>query len=98
MQVLYDSENFVVVHTAIGDPAQAAEAFLNGVPFNAPLVSHGFEIVDKRKSCEVFLYGFTAEAFQRQINRWQLDTPDQSDVEACLEGYTQLGQLPMVLQ
>jgi hypothetical protein len=40
-------------------------------------VRHGFEIVDKRSNKEVYLDGSWADAFQRQINAWQLNTPTQ---------------------
>src|SRR5690242_18819214 len=58
MQMLYDSDSFVVVHM------QANEA-ADGEP-PPRIVRHGFEIVDKRTNKEVYLDGTWAEAFQRQ--------------------------------
>lgn len=60
MQMLYDSESFIVVHM------QANES----EPGESPpeIARHGFEIVDKRTNKEVYLDGSWAEMFQRQIN------------------------------
>jgi hypothetical protein len=89
MQMLYDSDAFVVVHIQANAPAEGE---------NQPaIVRHGFEIVDKKTNKEVYLDGAWAEAFQRQINAWQLDTPTQEEVEECLESYAQLAQNPLVM-
>lgn len=89
MQMLYDSEAFVVVHLLENEPEE-------GQPAPA-LPRHGFEIVDKKSNKEVYLNGSWAEAFQRQINAWQLNTPTQEEVEECLSGYTLLAQNPLVM-
>jgi hypothetical protein len=89
MQMLYDSDSFVVVHMQANEPA-------DGEP--APRIArHGFEIVDKRTNKEVYLDGSWADAFQKQINAWQLNTPTQEEVEEKLEGYAELAQNPLVL-
>jgi hypothetical protein len=89
MQMLYDSDTFVVVHI------QANEAPVGEVQ---PVeVRHGFEIVDKRSNKEVYLDGDWAEVFQRQINAWQLDTPTQEEVEEVLDSYAFLAQNPLVI-
>ncbi len=89
MQMLYDSEAFVVVHMQANAPA-------DGEP-EPVMPRHGFEIVDKRHNREVYLDGSWAEAFQRQIQAWQDDTPTQEEVEATLEGYAELAQTPLAL-
>ena len=89
MQMLYDSDSFVVVHL------QANEA-VEGEP-SPNMVRNGFEIVDKRSNKEVYLDGSWADAFQRQINAWQLNTPTQEEVEATLDGYAELAQNPLVI-
>ena len=61
------------------------------------IARHGFEIVDKRSNKEVYLDGSWAEAFQRQINAWQLNTPTQEEVEDTLEGYAELAQNPVLM-
>lgn len=88
MQMLYDSDSFVVVHL------QANESLAGEGPTD---VRHGFEIVDKRSNKEVYLDGSWAEAFQRQINAWQLNTPTQEEVEETLDGYAELAQNPLVM-
>ena len=89
MQMLYDSESFVVVHLQANEPAE-------GEPM-PHIARHGFEIVDKRSNKEVYLDGSWAEAFQRQINAWQLSTPTQEEVETTLDGYAELAQNPLVM-
>ncbi|MBX3654013.1 MAG: DUF3567 domain-containing protein [Ramlibacter sp.] len=92
MQMLYDSESFVVVHMqadeAAGDPPHGD---------TPQLARHGFEIVDKRSNKEVYLDGSWAELFQQQINAWQLNTPTQEEVETTLDGYAGLAQNPLVM-
>jgi hypothetical protein len=88
MQMLYDSDSFVVVHLQANEAADG-EAHTD--------VRHGFEIVDKRSNKEVYLDGSWADAFQRQINAWQLNTPTQEEVEATLDGYAELAQNPLVI-
>lgn len=100
MQMLYDSESFVVVHVlpdaelqgTAGDLAQTAP-----VPSLPALTRHGFEIVDKRSGKEVYLDGSWAELFQQQISAWQAKTPTQEEVEDTLEGYAELAQNPVAL-
>jgi len=102
MQMLYDSESFVVVHmlpeamdsaapttTAQGDAAGAAGDALCAIP---QMVRHGFEIVDKRSGKEVYLDGSWAELFQQQIVAWQHKTPTQEEVEDTLDRYASLAQ------
>ena len=105
MNMLYDSESFVVVHIH-ADAPHATEAGTAAVGMNQPgvdvsgkpmLARHGFEIVDKRSGKEVYLDGSWAEMFQLQITAWQLNTPTQEEVEDALDRYTGLAQNPVVL-
>jgi hypothetical protein len=89
MQMLYDSDAFVVVHMQANEPVDGETP--------PPIVRHGFEIVDKRSNKEVYLDGSWADAFQRQINAWQLNTPTQEEVEETLDGYAELAQNPLVM-
>ena len=91
MQMLYDSDSFVVVHLQANEPIDGETAAQLAAP------RHGFEIVDKRTNKEVYLDGTWAEAFQRQINAWQLNTPTQEEVEETLDGYAELAQNPLVI-
>ena len=91
MQMLYDSESFVVVHMH----PDAGET--DAVPKVPTLARHGFEIVDKRSGKEVYLDGSWAELFRQQIMAWQQNTPTQEEVEDTLEGYAELAQNPVLM-
>lgn len=87
--MLFDSDSFVVVHLQANEPAADEPPPRE--------IRHGFEIVDKRTNKEVYLDGPWAEAFQRQISTWQLNTPTQEEVEVILDGYAELAQIPLVI-
>ena len=94
MQMLYDSDSFVVVHML---PDADRSGATHDTPQPPQLVRHGFEIVDKRSGKEVYLDGSWAEMFQQQILAWQRDTPTQEEVEATLDRYTGLAQNPVIV-
>ena len=97
MQMLYDSDSFVVVHM-LPDAVEQKGGPLNDTAPPAPqLARHGFEIVDKRSGKEVYLDGSWAEMFQQQITAWQNNTPSQEEVEDTLEGYAELAQMPVIM-
>jgi len=53
MQMLYDSDSFVVVHMlADADLGAAKDDAGNKTPLPPQLVRHGFEIVDKRSGTQ----------------------------------------------
>lgn len=90
MNLLYESEDFAVMHLLASDAGESK-------PARPVLERHGFEIVDKRSGKEVYLDGSWAEMFQMQINAWQQNTPSQEEVEDTLESYTGLAQMPVVV-
>jgi hypothetical protein len=99
MQMLYDSESFVVVHM-LPDAVEATtsrQVLNDTAPAVPQLARHGFEIVDKRSGKEVYLDGSWAEMFQEQILAWQRDTPTQEEVEDALDRYAGLAQNPVVV-
>lgn len=81
MQMLYDSDTFVVVHINAAEGEQTAR--------------HCFEIVDKRANVEVCLHDQWADLFQKHINAWQLKVPEQDEVERTLLLFAGLAQLPL---
>lgn len=91
MQMLYDSDAYVVVHI----DAHAADDL--NTHNRGKAVRNGFEIVHKKDNREVYLDGEWAAAFQQQINAWQANTPTQEEVEEALEGFTTLGHYPLVM-
>ncbi|MEO7160728.1 MAG: DUF3567 domain-containing protein [Polaromonas sp.] len=92
MQLLYDSESFVVVQIHANAPEESASP-----PAIPQLARHGFEIVDKRSGKEVYLDGSWAEMFQQRLSAWARDTPTQEEVEDTLEGYSGLATTPISL-
>ena len=91
MQMLYDSESFVVVHMVPDDNETITENTVH------QMARHGFEIVDKRSGKEVYLDGSWAEMFQEKILDWQRNTPTQEEVEDTLDGYAGLAQNPVIV-
>lgn len=94
MQMLYDSESFVVVHMQLD--GEGATMDTTEIKKQA-LARHGFEIVDKRSGKEVYLDGSWAELFQQQITAWQVNTPTQEEVEDTLDGYAELAHNPVLM-
>jgi Protein of unknown function (DUF3567) len=95
MQMLYDSESFVVVHMQLDGENDALDTTTE---IKKPaLARHGFEIVDKRSGKEVYLDGSWAELFQQQITAWQVNTPTQEEVEETLDGYAELAHNPVLM-
>lgn len=92
MQMLYDSESFVVVQIHANAPEESAPP-----PAVPQLARNGFEIVDKRSGKEVYLDGSWAEMFQQRLNGWQKNTPTQEEIEDTLEGYAELAHTPVGL-
>lgn len=105
MNMLYDSDSFVVVHMLPDedlstDASGAAPTADGDAPVSTAdlrLARHGFEIVDKRTGKEVYLDGSWAEMFQLKIQAWQRNAPTQEEVEDTLESYTGLAQNPVVV-
>lgn len=91
MQMLYDSDQYVVIHFVANAPMHISE--------EPPTLNRdGFEIVDKKECKGVYLDGAWADAFQKKIKAWQDNVPTQEEVEECLEGYAQLAQNPVNYQ
>ena len=97
MQMLYDSDSFVVVHILPDAFVQADSPASSSADPRPQLARHGFEIVDKRSGKEVYLDGLWAELFQQRIAAWQENLPTQEEVEDTLEGYAELAQNPVVV-
>ena len=92
MQMLYDSESFVVVQIHANAIEESAPQ-----PATPQLARNGFEIVDKRSGKEVYLDGSWAEMFAQRLSAWQLNAPTQQEIEDMLEGYSGLATTPISL-
>ncbi len=97
MQMLYDSDSFVVVHMRPDAVEPEDGSTEDGTEVIPQLARHGFEIVDKRSGKELYLDGSWAEMFQQKILAWQRDAPTQEEVEETLDLYTGLAQNPVVV-
>lgn len=92
MQMLYDSDSFVVMQIHANAPDVSAPP-----PIVPQLARHGFEIVDKRSGKEVYLDGSWAEMFQQRLTAWAQNTPTEEEIEDTLEGYSGLANTPICL-
>lgn len=87
MQMIYNSDNFVVVEfdlTVGHSPEEASRA-------------GGYEIVDKFARKEIFLEGAIAEGFKRGVSALAERAPSEEEFDEFIAGYTQLAQQPVVL-
>ena len=89
MQMLYNSDSFVVVHFDL-----AAEAAVSDESQPKP---GGYEIVDKFARKEIFIVGALAEKFQRGVQALveQQHTPEQLD--DYIAGFTTMAQHRLTL-
>jgi len=83
MQMLYNSDSFVVV------------AF--DVPADDQPARGGFEIVDKFARKEIFLEGLVAEQFKQGVQALAETQPTQEAMDEFIGRYTVLAQQPLVL-
>ena len=97
MQMLYDSDSFVVLHIKPDLGMTTEVSLADGETVMPALPRHGFEIVDKRSGKGIYLDGSWAELFQQHIYAWQRESPSQEEVEETLESYAQLAQNPMLI-
>jgi hypothetical protein len=89
MQMLYNSDSFVVVQFDL--PSGQADA--------ADLSRGGYEIVDKFARREIFIEGAIAERFKQGVQAL-VDAEggaSQDDLDDYIGSYTQLAQQPVVL-
>lgn len=86
MQMLYNSDSFVVVQFL-----QPAE------PERARPAQGGYEIVDKLAGKEIYLQGAVAESFQRGVEALVQQGPSEELLDEFIAGFTVLAQQPVVL-
>ncbi len=93
MQMLYNSDNFVVVAFELG-AGVSGEPAADG---SAPLSRGGYEIVDKFKRREIFIEGAVAESFQQGVQALVAEGPNEEAMDDYISGFTLLAQQPVVL-
>lgn len=88
MQMVYNSDSYVVVEFDLGQGAEGeATSERTG----------GYEIVDKFARKEIFLEGAVAESFKRGVDALAETSPSEEEFDNFIAGYTQLAQQPVVL-
>ncbi len=106
MQMLYNSDSFVVVQfdLAPADASADAPAVASGAVNVAdaavpqPDAIGGYEIVDKLARKEIFIQGAVAVAFKLGVQALAEQGPATEDtIDDYLAGYTALAQQPLVL-
>jgi Protein of unknown function (DUF3567) len=86
MQMLYNSDSFVVVQFL--QPSEAEQS--------RP-AQGGYEIVDKLAGKEIYLQGAVAESFQRGVEALVQQGPSEELLDEFIAGFTVLAQQPVVL-
>jgi hypothetical protein len=88
MQMLYNSDHYVVVEFDLG----AADASAQPTPPQG-----GYEIVDKFARRGIFLNGAMAEGFKRGVSALVERGPTEEEVDDFIAGYTLLAQQPVIV-
>ena len=98
MQMLYNSDSFVVVQFLPNAPAGADSGTGASADAGAAVARvGGYEIVDKLAGKEIYLQGAVAESFQRGVEALVQQGPREEDLDAFIAGFTVLAQQPVVL-
>jgi hypothetical protein len=88
MQMLYNSDHYVVVEFDLGAAGASEE----------PATPHGgYEIVDKFARRGIFLNGAAAEGFKRGVSALVERGPTEEEVDDFIAGYTLLAQQPVIV-
>lgn len=88
MQMLYNSDHYVVVAFDLGADGSAKDS--------SP-TQGGYEIVDKFARRGIFLNGAAAEGFKRGVNALVERGPSEEEFDEFIAGYTLLAQQPVVV-
>ena len=91
MQMLYNSDNFVIVQIdvpAAGQPGEAGPASTQ---------RGGYEIVDKFARKEIFIEGAMAQSFRQGVDALIEKSPTQEEFDEYIGRFSALMQQPVVL-
>ena len=89
MNMLYNSDSFVVVQFEVPAEASRSEA--------GDLTRGGYEIVDKFARKEIFIEGALAESFKLGVQALIETSPSVEDFDAYIGRFSALMQQPLVL-
>lgn len=92
MQMLYNSDNFVVVQFDVPSEVDRTEP-----PHAESLSRGGYEIVDKFARKELFIEGAMAESFKQGVEALIETSPSEEEMDDYIERYSSLMQHPLIL-
>ncbi len=90
MQMVYNSDNFVVVQFDMPELEEVDHGY-------DQLSRGGYEIVDKFARKELFIEGAMAESFKDGVTAMMETSPSEEEMDDYIERYTSLMQHPVVL-
>lgn len=94
MQMLYNSDSFVVVQF---DVPASPHAEGQGVSQASAGTRGGYEIVDKFAGKEIFIEGAVAESFKQGVQAIVDRGPSEEELDEFIGRFTTLAQQPVVL-
>ena len=89
MQMVYNSENFVIVQFDV-----PADADISG---EGALTRGGYEIVDKSARKEIFIEGAMAASFKEGVEALILTSPSEEELDDYIGRFAALMQQPVIL-
>lgn len=106
MQMLYNSDSYVVVHfelsandtapAGVSVPAGAAAPVSDPLA-PPPLTRAGFEIVDKMARREIFIEGAVALSFEQGVQALARDNPSEEAFDEFIGRYCAMAPHPLAL-
>lgn len=102
MQMLYNSDSFVVVRFDVPTSGEAKPASGEMLPqgeeiTTAPIGRGGYEIVDKLAGKEIYIEGAVAESFQLGVQAIVEEGPTEEALDEFIGRFTALAQQPVIL-
>lgn len=96
MQMLYNSDSYVVMQFDVPAPARDGDAPTPAHGGDA-LTRGGYEIVDKFARKEIFIEGAMAQSFKEGVEALIETGPSEDDMDDYIARYTSLMQQPVIL-
>ncbi|MBT9457065.1 MAG: DUF3567 domain-containing protein [Burkholderiaceae bacterium] len=94
MQMLYNSDSFVVVQFDVPVPNVGNPHLQAG---DESLSRGGYEIVDKFARKEIFIEGALAESFKLGVQALIEGDPSEEEIDDYIETYASMSQHPVVM-
>lgn len=89
MQMVYNSENFVIVQFEVPADEQSTG--------EGALTRGGYEIVDKSARKEIFIEGAMAASFKKGVEALIETSPSEDELDDYIARFSALMQQPVVL-